>query len=194
MWPTAFFTPFPWYSFLTSSRSSRASWMPVDAPDGTAARKSPFSVVKSTSTVGLPRESKIIRAKIFWIDMMALVFQIWTAWNIKDKSYFTFNSNKNCCQVHWSTVHVDYSRSFNDVTALPKGKGQYRYFRFLTFTVIQKYDNRNTFIQNISTAICFEVNKEKISRTKVKRQGCGVKWQILQKNGKHSFKRFHKSV
>ena len=36
--------------------------MPVDAPDGTAARKVPFAVVRSTSTVGLPRESKIIRA------------------------------------------------------------------------------------------------------------------------------------
>ena len=31
--------------------------LPVEAPEGTAARKMPFSVVKSTSTVGFPRES-----------------------------------------------------------------------------------------------------------------------------------------
>ena len=45
------------------SRSSTASWTPVDAPDGTAARPSaPDSSRTSTSTVGLPRESKIWRA------------------------------------------------------------------------------------------------------------------------------------
>ena len=32
-------------------------FLPVDAPLGTAARKIPFSVVRSTSTVGLPLES-----------------------------------------------------------------------------------------------------------------------------------------
>jgi len=37
--------------------------MPVDAPDGTDARKTPISVVKSTSTVGLPRESRISHAR-----------------------------------------------------------------------------------------------------------------------------------
>ena len=42
--------------------ATRTSWMPVDAPDGTAARKVPLAVVRSTSTVGLPRLSKIIRA------------------------------------------------------------------------------------------------------------------------------------
>mmetsp|Transcript_73375 Transcript_73375/g.174911 ORF Transcript_73375/g.174911 Transcript_73375/m.174911 type:complete len:233 (-) Transcript_73375:299-997(-) len=36
--------------------------MPVDAPEGTAARKRAVSVQRSTSTVGLPRESKISRA------------------------------------------------------------------------------------------------------------------------------------
>jgi hypothetical protein len=36
--------------------------MPVEAPDGTAARKRPCAVCTSTSTVGLPRLSKIWRA------------------------------------------------------------------------------------------------------------------------------------
>mmetsp|Transcript_48508 Transcript_48508/g.110499 ORF Transcript_48508/g.110499 Transcript_48508/m.110499 type:complete len:203 (-) Transcript_48508:868-1476(-) len=44
--------------------------MPVEAPLGTAARKSAVSVQRSTSTVGLPRESKISRARIAM--MMAL--------------------------------------------------------------------------------------------------------------------------
>ena len=44
------------------SRSSTASWAPVEAPDGTAARPSaPDSSPTSTSTVGLPRESRIWR-------------------------------------------------------------------------------------------------------------------------------------
>ena len=46
---------------LSPSRSSTASWMPVEAPDGTAARKVPLCVVTSASTVGLPRESTIWR-------------------------------------------------------------------------------------------------------------------------------------
>lgn len=59
---TAFFTPLPLYA-LPPSRSSTASWMPVDAPEGTEARtKMPSVVVRSTSTVGLPRESMISRA------------------------------------------------------------------------------------------------------------------------------------
>jgi hypothetical protein len=33
--------PFPTYAFLSPSRSSTASWIPVDAPEGTAARKRP---------------------------------------------------------------------------------------------------------------------------------------------------------
>jgi len=49
--------PFPRWTCLSSSLSSRASWMPVEAPEGTAALKSPLSVVRSTSTVGLPRLS-----------------------------------------------------------------------------------------------------------------------------------------
>jgi hypothetical protein len=38
---TALLTPFPRYFDLSPSRSSTASWIPVEAPDGTAARKSP---------------------------------------------------------------------------------------------------------------------------------------------------------
>ena len=50
---------------LSPSRSSTASCSPVDAPDGTAARANvPSSSATSTSTVGLPRESRISRAPI----------------------------------------------------------------------------------------------------------------------------------
>ena len=37
--------------------------MPVEAPEGTMARKVPTSVVRSTSTVGLPRESSTYKQK-----------------------------------------------------------------------------------------------------------------------------------
>mmetsp|Transcript_39516 Transcript_39516/g.86319 ORF Transcript_39516/g.86319 Transcript_39516/m.86319 type:complete len:201 (-) Transcript_39516:876-1478(-) len=43
--------------------------MPVEAPLGTAARKRATSVQRSTSTVGLPRESKISRARTCMIFM-----------------------------------------------------------------------------------------------------------------------------
>src|SRR5262249_478724 len=59
---TALRTPFPPYLPLSPSRSSSASREPVDAPEGTAARPNPPPVtVPSTSTVGLPRESRISR-------------------------------------------------------------------------------------------------------------------------------------
>ena len=45
------------------SRSSTASNSPVEAPEGTAAQpRAPESSTTSTSTVGLPRESRIWRA------------------------------------------------------------------------------------------------------------------------------------
>ena len=54
---TALPTALPPYS-SPPSRSSTASYSPVDAPDGTAARpRAPESSTTSTSTVGLPRES-----------------------------------------------------------------------------------------------------------------------------------------
>src|SRR5690242_961589 len=60
---TALETPLPPHFFLSSSRSSTASCSPVDAPEGTAARAMvPSSRATSTSTVGLPRESRISRA------------------------------------------------------------------------------------------------------------------------------------
>src|SRR5665647_2900954 len=59
---TAVRTPLPKYS-PPSSRSSTASYSPVDAPEGTAARPTtPDSSSTSTSTVGLPRESRICLA------------------------------------------------------------------------------------------------------------------------------------
>ena len=53
--------------------------VPVDAPEGTAARPNdPPSVTTSTSTVGLPRLSRICRA---WILSMRLIvlsgFRVW---------------------------------------------------------------------------------------------------------------------
>ena len=51
------------------SRSSTASNSPVEAPEGTAARpRAPESSTTSTSTVGLPRESRIWRAWMRSID------------------------------------------------------------------------------------------------------------------------------
>ncbi|EDZ71897.1 hypothetical protein AWRI1631_74760 [Saccharomyces cerevisiae AWRI1631] len=54
---TACKTPLPIHLDLSPSLISKASWTPVEAPDGTMDLKTPFSVVNSTSTVGLPRES-----------------------------------------------------------------------------------------------------------------------------------------
>jgi hypothetical protein len=59
---TARVTPLPFH-WSEPSRSSTASNSPVDAPDGTAARPAdPDLSDTSTSTVGLPRESRIWRA------------------------------------------------------------------------------------------------------------------------------------
>ncbi len=53
------------------SRSSTASCLPVDAPDGTAARPtSPELSSTSTSTVGLPRESRICRPRTAAISVL----------------------------------------------------------------------------------------------------------------------------
>ena len=59
--PTAWRTPLPPYR-SPPSRSSTASCAPVLAPLGTAARpRAPDTSSTSTSTVGLPRESRISR-------------------------------------------------------------------------------------------------------------------------------------
>src|ERR1051326_9211673 len=61
---TAVKTPLPPNWLASLSRSSRASWAPVEAPEGTSARpRVPSSRRTSTSTVGLPRESRIWRAR-----------------------------------------------------------------------------------------------------------------------------------
>src|SRR5450432_1021764 len=53
------------------SLSSTASCMPVEAPEGTAARPTaPLSSSTSTSTVGLPRESRISRARTLAISVI----------------------------------------------------------------------------------------------------------------------------
>ena len=65
---TALPTPLPAHA-SPPSRSSVASNSPVEAPEGTAARpRAPESSATSTSTVGLPRESRIWRA---WMRSIA---------------------------------------------------------------------------------------------------------------------------
>src|SRR5687768_12843991 len=67
----AWSTPLPSQRDLSPSLFSTASWAPVEAPDGTAARpRLPSSSKASTSTVGLPRLSRIWRA---WRWMMAVI-------------------------------------------------------------------------------------------------------------------------
>src|SRR6187549_2879232 len=68
---TAFETPLPIQRFLSPSRNSIASFSPVDAPEGTAARPfAPLSRITSASTVGLPRESITC---LLLISLMALM-------------------------------------------------------------------------------------------------------------------------
>ncbi len=60
------------------SRSSRASFTPVEAPDGTAARPiAPESSRMSTSSVGLPRESRISRANTSMISDITCLLNSW---------------------------------------------------------------------------------------------------------------------
>src|SRR6185437_1817642 len=70
---TALSTPLPRYRFLSPSRSSTASRVPVEAPEGTAARPmAPESRMTSASTVGLPRESMISRPRMAAIRLMSV--------------------------------------------------------------------------------------------------------------------------
>ena len=58
---------------MSPSRSSMASCAPVEAPDGTAARpQAPSSRTTSTSTVGLPRLSRISRPMMSTMAVMSL--------------------------------------------------------------------------------------------------------------------------
>src|SRR5665213_653611 len=60
---TAFWTPLPPYRETSPSRSSRASCLPVEAPDGTIAVPLPDSVYAVTEIVGFPRESNTSSAE-----------------------------------------------------------------------------------------------------------------------------------
>jgi len=74
---TALVTPLPPKRFLSPSRISSASRLPVDAPEGTAALALwPDSSVTSTSTVGLPRESRISRPKTEAMLLMMAPFAL----------------------------------------------------------------------------------------------------------------------
>src|SRR2546421_6395906 len=78
--PTALRTPLPLYRDASPSRSSSASRSPVDAPEGTAARPdAPDSSATSTSTVGLPRESRISRACTLVIFTSVLLLTLFAA-------------------------------------------------------------------------------------------------------------------
>jgi hypothetical protein len=60
--------------FFALSRNSIASYRPVEAPEGTAARpKAPVLSLTSTSTVGLPLESRISRALMLSIVSIAIL-------------------------------------------------------------------------------------------------------------------------
>src|SRR3989441_3390291 len=68
---TASSTPLPPNRFWSPSRSSTASCSPVEAPLGTAARPAaPLDSVTSASMVGLPRLSRISRARTEMIVLM----------------------------------------------------------------------------------------------------------------------------
>ena len=88
---TACSTPLPAHA-KPPSRNSTASWRPVLAPEGTAARPmNPPAVWQSTSTVGLPRESKIIRA---WTRVMRVPIECPTSGgllNIAQTNHHVFN-------------------------------------------------------------------------------------------------------
>src|SRR5262249_26318068 len=64
-------TPLPRYRSGSLSRFSLASCAPVEAPEGTAARPlAPSSRMTSTSTVGLPRLSRISRPMMSAMPVM----------------------------------------------------------------------------------------------------------------------------
>src|SRR2546428_11731339 len=68
---TASSTPLPPKRFWSPARSSTASCSPVEAPLGTAARPAaPLDRVTSASIVGLPRLSRISRARTEMIVLM----------------------------------------------------------------------------------------------------------------------------
>src|SRR4030095_13289584 len=68
--PRAVNTPFPPSGFGSSSRSSTASFSPVEAPEGTMAEAVvPSSRTTEVSTVGLPRESNTSCAVMFTMRM-----------------------------------------------------------------------------------------------------------------------------
>lgn len=57
----------------------KVNQIPVLAPDGTAALNRPKSVIKSTSTVGLPLESKILLANTLFMLRLVLLKFLWQA-------------------------------------------------------------------------------------------------------------------
>ena len=105
---TALRTPFPPYRFLSPSRSSRASFSPVEAPEGTAARpRTPFSRITSTSTVGFPRESMISRPITL---LMAILFNIFKPPIICEKKASLLKFSLHCRSGTFSSANLQRSR------------------------------------------------------------------------------------
>ncbi len=97
---TAFKTLLPPNNLGSPSRSSTASLIPVDAPEGTAALPTvPSSKITSASTVGFPRESKICLARIF----LRCIKKILT----KLKIYWKWFENSTGGAIIWNKVSCD---------------------------------------------------------------------------------------
>jgi len=69
----AFWTSLPWNG-LVLSRSSSASWIPVEAPEGTEAVPEAEEVVMVTSIVGWPRLSRIFY--FFYLNLFDMRFEL----------------------------------------------------------------------------------------------------------------------
>src|SRR3989344_3727278 len=89
---TALETPSPPKS-LPPSRSSKASAEPVEAPDGTPKVPWPVPASTITSTVRLPRESRICLAKIFLIGIFDIILRL-------QKTGLRFHKNV------WQNLHL----------------------------------------------------------------------------------------
>ena len=95
MLSTALKTDFPWYLDLSLSRSSRASWTPVEAPEGTAALNNPCSVTKSTyysdDLKNVPRRKKNLLASLVHSHRAQLASLA---------TYMNFALRAQCCVLH----------------------------------------------------------------------------------------------
>src|ERR1700688_3861459 len=100
----AFRTPFPRYLSFSPSRSSQASCSPVLAPLGTIARPTaPPANSTSTSTVGLPRESRTCRART-----SEMIVRDMRNSRLKQSSAARMERWRNGVLEYWSTGVLEY--------------------------------------------------------------------------------------